>query len=50
LAVYLYDVGFQQFDQGYAAAIGYSLAMISVLLAGAQFLLFRAFSDDEGAA
>ena len=50
LAVYLYDVGFQQFDQGYAAAIGYSLAMISILLAGVQFLLFRAFSDDEGAA
>jgi ABC-type sugar transport system permease subunit len=50
LAVYLYDVGFQQFDQGYAAAIGYSLAMISILLAGVQLLLFRVFSSDEGAA
>jgi ABC-type sugar transport system permease subunit len=49
LAVYLYEVGFQQFDQGYAAAIGYSLAMISILLAGVQLLLFRAFRDDEEA-
>jgi ABC-type sugar transport system permease subunit len=46
LAVYLYEIGFQRFDQGYAAAIGYSLAVISILLAGLQFLLFRAFSDD----
>jgi ABC-type sugar transport system permease subunit len=46
IAVYLYDVGFQQFDQGYAAAIGYSLALISIVLAGLQLLLFRAFGDD----
>ncbi|MDP9364618.1 MAG: sugar ABC transporter permease [Chloroflexota bacterium] len=46
LAIYLYDVGFQQFDQGYAAAIGYSLATISILLAGLQLLLFRAFGED----
>jgi ABC-type sugar transport system permease subunit len=46
LAIYLYEIGFQRFDQGYAAAIGYSLAVISIVLAGLQFLLFRAFSDD----
>lgn len=46
LAVYLYEIGFQRFDQGYAAAIGYSLAVISILLAGLQLLLFRAFRDD----
>jgi len=46
LAIYLYEVGFQEFDQGYAAAVGYSLAIISILLAGLQLLLFRAFSDD----
>lgn len=46
LAVYLYEVGFRQFDQGYASAIGYSLAIISTLLAGMQLLLFRAFGED----
>lgn len=46
LAIYLYEIGFQRFDQGYAAAIGYSLAVISILLAGLQLLLFRAFRDD----
>jgi len=46
LGIYLYDVGFRQFEQGYAAAIGYSLAVISVVLAGVQFLLFRTFSDE----
>ena len=46
LAVYLYEVGFRQFDQGYASAIGYSLAIISTLLAGLQLLLFRAFGED----
>jgi ABC-type sugar transport system permease subunit len=46
LAIYLYDVGFQQFEQGYASAIGYSLAVISMVLAGIQLLLFRAFADD----
>ena len=46
LAIYLYVVGFQQFEQGYAAAIGYSLALISIVLAGLQFLLFRLFGED----
>lgn len=45
LAIYLYEVGFRQFNQGYAAAIGYSLAVISVVLAGIQLLLFRTFQD-----
>src|SRR4028119_807709 len=38
LAIYLYEVGFRQFDQGYAATIGYSLAVISILLAGIQLV------------
>jgi len=46
LAIYLYEVGFGQFDQGYAAAIGYSLAMISILLAGVQLLMFRTFREE----
>ena len=46
LAIYLYEVGFRQFDQGYAATIGYSLAVISILLAGIQLVLFRTFQND----
>ncbi len=46
LAIYLYEIGFRQFEQGYAAAIGYSLALISIVLAGVQLLLFRRFGDD----
>lgn len=46
LAIYLYDIGFQQFEQGYAAAIGYSLALISTVLAGIQLLLFHVFGND----
>ena len=41
LSVYLYEVGFSQFDRGYAAAIGYSMALISIALAVIQLLLFR---------
>jgi ABC-type sugar transport system permease subunit len=44
LSVYLYEVGFSQFDRGYAAAIGYSMALISVGLALIQLYLFRRFS------
>jgi ABC-type sugar transport system permease subunit len=44
LSVYLYEVGFSQFDRGYAAAIGYSMALISIALAVIQLLLFRRFS------
>ena len=41
LSIYLYEVGFSQFDRGYAAAIGYSMALISIALAVVQLLLFR---------
>jgi ABC-type sugar transport system permease subunit len=44
LSLYLYEVGFSQFDRGYAAAIGYSMALISVGLALIQLYLFRRFS------
>lgn len=48
LAVYLYEVGFRQFNMGYASAIGYSMALISVVLSGLQLFLFRRFNDDTG--
>jgi len=41
LAIYLYEVGFQQFNRGYASAIGYSMAIIAVGLAAIQLLLYR---------
>ena len=41
LAIYLYEVGFREFDRGYAAAIGYSMAVIAVILAAAQILVAR---------
>ncbi len=44
LSIYLYEVGFSQFDRGYAAAIGYSMALISIGLAVIQLYLFRRFS------
>jgi ABC-type sugar transport system permease subunit len=44
LSQYLYEVGFSQFDRGYAAAIGYSMALISIFLAVVQLLLYRRFS------
>jgi ABC-type sugar transport system permease subunit len=44
LALYLYEVGFSQFDRGYAAAIGYSMALISIVLAVIQLYLFRRFN------
>jgi len=43
LAIYLYEVGFRQFDRGYAAAIGYSIAVIAIVLAAAQLLFARRF-------
>jgi ABC-type sugar transport system permease subunit len=44
LSQYLYDVGFSQFDRGYAAAIGYSMALISIVLTVTQLLLYRRFT------
>ncbi|QIN83475.1 ABC transporter permease subunit [Rubrobacter tropicus] len=43
LAIYLYEVGFRQFDRGYAAAIGYSMAIIAIVLAAVQLLAARRF-------
>jgi ABC-type sugar transport system permease subunit len=43
LAIYLYEVGFREFDRGYASAIGYSIAVIAVVLAAGQLLLARRF-------
>jgi ABC-type sugar transport system permease subunit len=44
LSPYLYEVGFSQFDRGYAAAIGYSMAIISIFLTVIQLLLYRRFN------
>jgi ABC-type sugar transport system permease subunit len=44
LSQYLYEVGFSQFDRGYAAAIGYSMALISIVLTVLQLLLYRRFT------
>jgi ABC-type sugar transport system permease subunit len=41
LGIYLYHVGFTDFNQGYASALGYAIALITLGLAGLQLLLFR---------
>lgn len=46
LAMYLYQTGFSQFNLGYAAAIGYSLAMIAILVSLVQFGLFRLWGEE----
>jgi len=43
LAIYLYEVGFREFNRGYAAAIGYSMALIAIGLATVQLLVARRF-------
>jgi len=43
LAIYLYEVGFREFNRGYAAAIGYSMALIAIGLAAVQLLVARRF-------
>jgi ABC-type sugar transport system permease subunit len=45
VVIYLYQVGFRQFQLGYASAIGYSLAIISILLSTMQLWLFRRWSE-----
>ena len=45
VVIYLYQVGFRQFELGYASAIGYSLAIISILLSSTQLWLFRRWSE-----
>lgn len=46
LALYLYQIGFSQFNLGYAAAIGYSLALIAVVVSIFQFGLFRLWGEE----
>jgi ABC-type sugar transport system permease subunit len=46
LALYLYQIGFSQFSLGYAAAIGYSLAMIAIVVSIFQFGLFRLWGEE----
>jgi ABC-type sugar transport system permease subunit len=46
LAMYLYQIGFSQFSLGYAAAIGYSLAVIAVVVSIVQFGLFRLWGEE----
>ncbi|HEY0738508.1 MAG TPA: sugar ABC transporter permease [Herpetosiphonaceae bacterium] len=46
LAMYLYQKGFSEFSLGYAAAIGYSLAMIAIIVSIFQFGLFRLWGEE----
>jgi arabinooligosaccharide transport system permease protein len=46
LSLYLYQIGFSQFSLGYAAAIGYSLAIIAVVVSLFQFGLFRLWGEE----
>ena len=46
LALYLYTIGFSQFSLGAAAAIGYSLALIAVVVSMFQFGLFRLWGEE----
>lgn len=45
VVIYLYQSGFQQFKLGYAAAIGYSLGIISIVLSLIQLRVFRRWSE-----
>jgi len=46
VAMYLYTTGFSQFNLGYAAAIGYSLALIAIIVSVFQFGLFRLWGEE----
>lgn len=46
LGVYLYQVGFVQFNQGYASAVGWAIAAMTLLLTSAQLLVFRRFAPE----
>jgi len=46
LAMYLYQIGFSQFNLGYAAAIGYSIAMIAIVVTIVQFVFFRMWGEE----
>lgn len=41
IAIYLYETGFREFDRGYAAAVGYSMALIAVVLTAIELGYFR---------
>lgn len=44
---YLYTVGFQQFNLGYASAVGYTLVLIVVTLALINLRFFGVFREEE---
>jgi arabinooligosaccharide transport system permease protein len=46
MTLYLYETGFQYFNLGYAAAIGWALVIVIVVLAVVQLRVFGAFRDD----
>jgi ABC-type sugar transport system permease subunit len=46
ITMYLYNRGFRELKMGYASAIGYSLAVIIVLLTILQLRLIRAFREN----
>ena len=46
MTLYLYETAFQNFNLGYAAAIGWTLVVVIVVLAIFQLRVFGAFRDD----
>jgi arabinosaccharide transport system permease protein len=46
MTMYLYNRGFRELRMSYAAAIGYTLAIIIVILTIIQLILIRAFRED----
>lgn len=46
MTMYLYNRGFRELKMGYASAIGYSLAVIILVLTVIQLFLTRAFRED----
>lgn len=46
MTMYLYTRGFRELKMGYASAIGYSLAVIILVLSLIQLILIRAFRED----
>ena len=46
MTMYLYNRGFRELKMGYASAIGYSLAVIILVLSVIQLILIRAFRED----
>jgi ABC-type sugar transport system permease subunit len=46
MTMHMYNVGFLDVNMGYAAAIGYAIAAISIGITLAQFFLLRGLSED----